>query len=148
MQCIYYYKALYYPEINKTYRRLHMSLELDVTSTKTAEKRISMKGNLDSNTAPQLQESIDTAIDESVQAFVLNFKQLEFLSSAGLRVIFKAKKLMDGRNGKFLLVNLQPQIKKVFDIIKALDGMNVFTSEAEMDEYLTAMQNKVLDGDD
>ena len=124
-----------------------MSLELDVTSNQATEKRISMTGNLDSNTAPQLQEAIDKEIDESVQAFVLNFRDLEFLSSAGLRVIFKAKKLMDGRNGKFLLVNLQPQIKKVFDIIKALDGMDVFTSEDEMDEYLTAMQNKVLDGE-
>ena len=124
-----------------------MSLELDVTSNQAAEKRISMTGNLDSNTAPQLQEAIDKEIDESVQAFVLNFRDLAFLSSAGLRVIFKAKKLMDGRNGKFLLVNLQPQIKKVFDIIKALDGMDVFTSEDEMDEYLTAMQNKVLDGE-
>jgi len=124
-----------------------MSLKLDVTSTQATEKRISMTGNLDSNTAPQLQEAIDTEVDASIMHFVLNFKQLEFLSSAGLRVIFKAKKLMDGRNGKFLLVNLQPQIKKVFEIIKALDGMDVFKNEDEMDEYLTAMQNKVLDGD-
>lgn len=124
-----------------------MSLEIDVTSNQASEKRISMTGSLDSNTAPQLQETIDNEIDSAVQAFVLNFKQLEFLSSAGLRVIFKAKKLMDSRDGKFLLVNLQPQIKKVFDIIKALDGMDVFKSEEEMDEYLTAMQNKVLDGE-
>jgi anti-anti-sigma regulatory factor len=62
-------------------------------------------------------------------------------------VIFKTKKLMDSHNGKFLLLNLQPQVRKVFDIIKALDGMNVFKSQEEMDDYLTAMQNKVLDGD-
>lgn len=124
-----------------------MSLEIDVTSNQASEKRISMTGSLDSNTAPQLQEAIDNEIDSTVQAFVLNFRQLEFLSSAGLRVIFKAKKLMDSRDGKFLLVNLQPQIKKVFDIMKALDGMDVFKSEEEMDEYLTAMQNKVLDGE-
>ena len=124
-----------------------MSLELDITSNQASEKRISMTGSLDSNTAPQLQEAIDNEIDSTIQAFVLNFRQLEFLSSAGLRVIFKAKKLMDSRDGKFLLVNLQPQIKKVFDIIKALDGMDVFRSEDEMDEYLTAMQNKVLDGE-
>ena len=54
---------------------------------------------------------------------------------------------MDNRGGKFLLVNLQPQIKKVFEIIKALDGMNVFKNQEEMDDYLTAMQNKVKDGE-
>jgi anti-anti-sigma regulatory factor len=54
---------------------------------------------------------------------------------------------MDSHEGKFMLLNLQPQVRKVFDIIKALDGMNVFKSQEEMDEYLTAMQNKVLDGD-
>ena len=46
-----------------------------------------------------------------------------------------------------MLLNLQPQVRKVFDIIKALEGMNVFKSQEEMDEYLLAMQNKVLDGD-
>ncbi len=124
-----------------------MSLELDISSTQATEKRISMTGNLDSNTAPQLQTTIDIEIDASILHFVLNFKNLEFLSSAGLRVIFKAKKMMAARNGKFLLVNLQPQIIKVFEIIKSLEGMNVFVDEEEMDEYLTAMQNKVLDGD-
>ena len=54
---------------------------------------------------------------------------------------------MDNRGGKLLLVNLQPQIKKVFEIIKALDGMNVFKEQEEMDDYLTAMQNKVKDGE-
>ena len=77
----------------------------------------------------------------------MDLKRLQFLSSAGLRVIFKTKKYMDSHEGKFMLLNLQPQVRKVFDIIKALDGMNVFKSEEEMDEYLTAMQNKVLDGD-
>jgi anti-anti-sigma factor len=125
-----------------------MPLEIDVTSNQESEKRISMMGSLDSNTAPQLQDKIDEEINPDIQTLILNFKQLEFLSSAGLRVIFKAKKLMDNRSGKFVLVNLQPQIKKVFDIMKALDGMNVFKNEEEMDDYLTAMQNKVLDGDE
>ena len=54
---------------------------------------------------------------------------------------------MDNNGGKFLLVNLQPQIKKVFEIIKALDGMNVFKDQDEMDDYLAAMQNRVKEGE-
>ena len=57
--------------------------------------------------------------------------KLEFLSSAGIRIIFKAKKLMDARKGKFMLVNLQPQVRKVFEIIKVLDIMDVFSNQAD-----------------
>ncbi len=124
-----------------------MSLEIVITPEANNGKRISITGSLDGNTAPDLQQSIDTEITDTVSATILDFKDLDFLSSAGLRVIFKAKKLMDNSGGKFLMVNLQPQIKKVFEIIKALDGMNVFKDQDEMDEYLKAMQDKVKDGE-
>lgn len=124
-----------------------MSLEIVITPEANNGKRISIAGSLDSNTAPELQQSIDAQINASTSTTVIDFKQLDFLSSAGLRVIFKTKKLMDSNGGKFLLVNLQPQIKKVFEIIKALDGMNVFKDQNEMDDYLTAMQNKVKNGE-
>ncbi len=124
-----------------------MSLEIVITPEANNGKRISIAGSLDSNTAPDLQQSIDTEITDSVSATILDFKDLDFLSSAGLRVIFKAKKFMENNDGKFLMVNLQPQIKKVFEIIKALDGMNVFKDQEEMDAYLKAMQDKVKEGE-
>jgi len=124
-----------------------MSLEIVTTAEDNNGKRISIAGSLDSNTAQQLQQTVDTEIGDSVATVIFDFKNLDFLSSAGLRVIFKTKKTMDTSGGKFLLVNLQPQIKKVFEIIKALDGMNVFKNQEEMDNYLAAMQNKVLDGE-
>jgi hypothetical protein len=43
-------------------------------------------------------------------------------------------------------MNLQPQIKKVFDIINALPSMQIFASIEELDEYLDAMQKKVTRG--
>ena len=124
-----------------------MSLEINISPEANNGKRISIAGSLDSNTAPELQQRIDDEINESVDTTIIDFKGLDFLSSAGLRVIFKTKKVMDNSGGNFLLVNLQPQIKKVFEIIKALDGMSVFKNQDEMDEYLTAMQNKVKEGD-
>jgi len=124
-----------------------MSLVITVTPEANNGKRVSIAGSLDSNTAPQLQQSINAEIDDSVSTTIIDFKDLDFLSSAGLRVIFKTKKVMDNNGGKFLLVNLQPQIKKVFEIIKALDGMNVFKDQDEMDDYLAAMQNKVKEGE-
>jgi len=124
-----------------------MSLEIAISTEADNSKRISIAGSLDSNTAPELQQKINAEINGSISTTVMDFKNLDFLSSAGLRVIFKTKKVMDDNGGKFLLVNLQPQIKKVFEIIKALEGMNIFKDQDEMDEYLTAMQNKVKDGE-
>ena len=124
-----------------------MPLEIEIHAEPHEGKRISLAGSLDTDTAPQLQDKIDQQVDSSVHMVVMDLKRLQFLSSAGLRVIFKTKKRMDEHHGKFMLLNLQPQVRKVFDIIKALDGMNVFRSQEEMDEYLAAMQAKVLDGD-
>ena len=123
-----------------------MPLSIEIHAEPHEGKRISLAGSLDTDTASQLQDKIDHEIDSTVHMVIMDLKRLEFLSSAGLRVIFKTKKLMESHHGKFMLLNLQPQVRKVFDIIKALDGMNVFKSQEEMDEYLTAMQNKVLDG--
>ncbi len=124
-----------------------MSLEIVTTSEENNGKRISIAGSLDSNTAQQLQQCVDSEINDNIATIIFDFKDLDFLSSAGLRVIFKTKKMMDSSGGRFLLVNLQPQIKKVFEIIKALDGMNVFKNQEEMDNYLAAMQSKVIDGE-
>jgi anti-anti-sigma regulatory factor len=49
---------------------------------------------------------------------------------------------MEARNGSLLLVNVQPQVQKVFDIVKALPSQSVFKSVAELDEYLDYMQRK------
>ena len=50
--------------------------------------------------------------------------------------------------GKLAVANRQPQIVKVFDIVKALPDLTVFSSDAEMDAYLRAMQERVQRGDD
>ncbi len=120
-----------------------MSLNTTISDETNAVIRVAIAGSLDSNTAPELQQSLDDAVNDSILGIIIDFKDLDFISSAGLRVIFKTKKLMTGRGGKLYLANLQPQIKKVFDIIKALDGMNVFKDQQEMDDYLSDMQDKV-----
>lgn len=123
-----------------------MSLETEILEDPSQGKRIiSLIGSLDTDTAPQLEAKVDETIDDNLNILIMDMRRLEFISSAGLRIIFKTKKLVDSHGGKFMLLNLQPQVRKVFEIIKALDGMNVFTSEQEMDEYLAAMQQQVLD---
>ena len=105
---------------------------------------VSLVGSLDTNTAPQLDELLERELQPSIDMLVLDMKQLDYISSAGLRSIFKASKQMKQRGGRMGVANRQPQITKVFDIVKALPDLDVFASQAEMDEYLTVMQNRLV----
>ena len=124
-----------------------MPLEIEVHIEPGDRKRIALTGSLNTDTAPQLQDKLDQEIDSDVRIVVFDLKNLEYLSSAGLRVVFKTRNTMDARQGKFMLLNLQPQVHKVFEIIKVLDIMDVFSSQAELDDYLIAMQSKIMNDD-
>ena len=76
---------------------------------------------------------------------VLDMKELDYISSAGLRVIFKAAKEVKAAGNRLAAANRKPHIDKVFEILKALPDMAVFANDEEMDEYLGAMQQQVKD---
>lgn len=117
-----------------------MSLEIDTEEYKGVALSVALRGRLDSDTAPQLDERLTAAVP--LDSLILDLGELDFISSAGLRVLFKAKKLVEQDGGKFHMVNLQPQVQKVFEIVKALPTLSVFRSWAEMDEYLEEMQQQ------
>jgi anti-anti-sigma factor len=79
---------------------------------------------------------------------VLDLEGVTYISSAGVRSVFRARKALAARGGKVLVLNPQPQIQKVFDIVKAVPVSDVFRSTAELDAYLDKMQRKVIAGDE
>ena len=124
-----------------------MSLNIEINVEQGAAKRVILNGRLDTITAPDLEAELDQLVNEAIQLIIFDMTDLEYISSAGLRVIFKATKAMKAKGGKAGILKMQPQIKKVFDIIKALPDVPIFKNDAEMDEYLTYMQKKVVDGE-
>ena len=104
-------------------------------------------GSLDSNTYTDLQEHIAAITKRKPGVLVLDLKDLTYISSAGVRVLIAAQKAMKAAGSGFAIVNLQPQIRKVFEIIMALPSPNVFESVADLDRYLTGIQKKVLGKD-
>lgn len=125
-------------------------MELHTTLHENADKsllRVAMVGALNSDTAPAFEETLDAAIAADWQLVVLDMGHLEYISSAGLRVIFKAAKALRLAGRSLAVANRQPQIEKVFEILQALPDMAVFASEQELDDYLDAMQAKVRSGD-
>jgi anti-anti-sigma factor len=76
---------------------------------------------------------------------IFDLEKLDYISSMGVRVIAKAKKSLKKSGGKIVLLNLQPQIRKVFEIIKALPSEQIFESVEEMDKYFDYMQKKTVE---
>ena len=109
--------------------------------------RVAMRGALNSDTAPAFEAELNAVIHADWQLVVLDMQDLDYISSAGLRVIFKAAKALRLAGRSLAVTNRQPQIEKVFDILQALPDMAVFANERELDAYLDAMQAKVRSGD-
>ncbi|HJB76745.1 STAS domain-containing protein [Oscillibacter valericigenes] len=88
-----------------------------MTITKTAENgtlRIALEGRLDTNTAPQLEAELKTSLS-GITELELDFSGLEYISSAGLRVLLAAQKTMS-RQGKMTIRNVNETIMEVFEI--------------------------------
>jgi anti-anti-sigma factor len=100
-------------------------------------------GSLDSNTYEILDKRIDLILEGSPKVIVLDMENLDYISSMGVRVVIKAKKTMMKNSGDLVLMNLQPQIHKVFEIINALPSQQIFSSTQELDHYLDRIQRKI-----
>ncbi|MPT22450.1 MAG: anti-sigma factor antagonist [Starkeya sp.] len=73
-----------------------------------------VKGRLDSSSSPKLEEFlIDAAPSGTV---LLDFAELTYISSAGLRVVLKATKMLRGAGGTLAVCGLIPQVHEVFDV--------------------------------
>ena len=117
-------------------------MPLKVTSRKKSMGSfiVSPEGSLDTDTYLILEEKVDLLLETTPGMIIFDLEKLDYISSMGVRVIAKAKKSLKKSGGKVLLLNLQPQIRKVFEIIKALPSEQLFASVEEMDNYLDNMQ--------
>ncbi|MFC4729710.1 STAS domain-containing protein [Coralloluteibacterium thermophilus] len=125
-----------------------MSLDIRILSTGDQIRHVALQGRLDTHTYQALDDRLAPLLAGATRSLVLDLAELEYISSAGIRSIFKARKALSARGGKVVVVNPQPQIQKVFDLVKAVPLNEIFTSVAEADAYLDAMQRKVVMGDD
>lgn len=76
----------------------------------------SIQGRLDSNSSPEFEERIIGAIDEGARSMVVDFGELEYISSAGLRVILKSTKKLKRSEGSIILCAMQDYVREVFEI--------------------------------
>jgi len=77
---------------------------------------LSPQGRLDSNTAKLFEAALMGKIDGGDRRILVDFGQLDYISSAGLRVILMGAKKLKSLNGRFALSSLSENIREVFDI--------------------------------
>ena len=85
--------------------------------------KIIVTGRLDTQTAPELEKEID-AVVSCAKELIFDMNGLEYISSAGLRVILKAQKIMNTK-GSMKLIGVSDSIMEVFDITGFLDILTI-----------------------
>lgn len=97
-----------------------MTIEKSVNGT---ELTVVLSGRLDTTTAPQLEAELKASLD-GVESLILDFAALEYLSSAGLRVLLAAQKTMN-KQGSMVVRNVNETITEIFEVTGFCDILTV-----------------------
>lgn len=96
-----------------------------MTITKTLENKkaiLSVEGWLDTNSAPELGREIEALSD--IESLILDFDKLEYISSAGLRILLSAQKIMN-KQGSMVIRNVNEDVMDIFDITGFADILTI-----------------------
>jgi anti-sigma B factor antagonist len=126
-------------------RKGAMSMQEGIIERQAGSYIITLEGRLDSNTYYQFEERIGPVVSSSPRLLILDLEKLDYISSMGIRSIINVRKIVESQDGHVLLMKLQPQIQKVFEIVNALPNELVFASIKEADEYFDFIQKKEIE---
>lgn len=97
---------------------------MTITKNRTGSKlEIALEGRLDTTTAPQLETELKEEISD-VEELRLDFTDLAYISSAGLRVLLSAQKIMN-RQGSMVICSANEDVMDVFDVTGFIDILTI-----------------------
>ena len=88
-----------------------------------SELNIAVEGRLDTVTAPELDAELTTALN-GIEKLVFDFESLDYISSAGLRVLLSAQKVMT-KQGGMVIRNVKPEIMEIFEVTGFVDILDI-----------------------
>jgi anti-sigma B factor antagonist len=92
---------------------------------------VDLNGYLDAHTAPQLEQTFQQLLDEKRYKIIVNFRDLAYISSAGLGVFMAFIEDARGNNGDIKLVGMSPKVYNVFDLLGFPMLYEIFDDERE-----------------
>ena len=84
---------------------------------------VALSGNLDTITSPELEASLSESLN-GIDRLVFDFSELNYISSAGLRVILSTQEIMN-KQGKMIIRNASNEIKKIFEVVGFINFINM-----------------------
>lgn len=117
-----------------------MSLKVNIKQKNCDIYIVAPCGDIDTESYNELDKAIQPVVSGASNAIMIDMQGVNYISSMGLSVIFEAKKAMEAKKGFFLIINPQPQIKKVFEVIEAAPTLDIFPSIKKAEEYLVKAQ--------
>lgn len=85
---------------------------------------IALSGRLDTTTAPQLEEALASALDD-VADLVFDFGKIEYISSAGLRILLNTQKKISAAGGSMKLVGVNDVVREVFEVTGFINILSI-----------------------
>lgn len=85
---------------------------------------VALSGRLDTTTAPDFEKSLKESLN-GINELVLDFSNLEYISSAGLRVLLSAQKIINGTKGKMHITGANEIIREIFDVTGFSDILTI-----------------------
>ncbi len=126
---------------------VNRNFSLKVYSSEEREGLFVLKpvGSINTITSCCLQNIVERICAVKPDIIMFDLKRVDFINSKGLRVVLKVYRAVNAHGGRVVLMNFQPHIKEVFEIINALPEQRIFANWHEFDNYLKAVQNRCTD---
>ena len=112
-----------------------MGLDIKIEKVRAGYYTVSPVGSIDSDTYMELEKQLKAILIPSTKAVNLNMEGVNYLSSIGFGIIFKTAEALKKNGGTLAITSLQPNVKRVFDAVKAIPE-SLFATMKEADEYL------------
>ena len=100
-----------------------------------------IKGYLDAHTAPKLEQELQDLINKQKFKIIVNFKELNYISSAGLGVFMGFIETIREKSGDIKLTNMSPKIFRVFDLLGFPTLYDIFEKEEEAVKKFSKITN-------
>lgn len=105
---------------------------MDITETKQANVTIlALAGRLDASTSPALESALSALAAAKEARVLVDARELEYISSAGLRVLLAGAKLFKKNGGTIALSTLSPNVKQVFEISGFTSIFDIYSTRDE-----------------